>query len=613
MCRILDCRPGELQERLADHSFGIELGDEIFVRSVAGFDFDKGSATFYCDVNTGDQLFLLESTDFVEQTRNDYQTFMCDKPPPVAGILNDCILRRLYNEARLKGLDGMWDCPVAGFSTFGELLGININQTLTAVFFFDVPVGQSFCDPFVDGFPVHYGRFVNYFTSCRLARVKLLNEIRGQTNGQLTDHFANMGHMSEEVAAITMHARIERAQRDSQNRLLAIAATLFEGVLLVASGGDIVFANRSARRLLGSGSLVGRSLDDVVTLLARGEPLAFANGPFRRVIETGAAAVDDDAVFVTADGRRLTIAYTAAQLKEEGKPDAVVVSFRDIEALKAAQREALQASRLASVGQLAAGIAHEINTPIQYIGDNLRFIDEALAKLISLATAGRDLAAANLGEAARRFEDAAKTAKLPFLMAETPIAIRESLDGVAQIARIVLSMKEFSRPGTSAKTMTDLNRALESTLTVSHPVWTGVATVETTFDPSLPRVLCYASEMNQVFLNLIVNAVQAIEESGKPLPGRITVTTSSRDGVVEIRVADSGGGVPEALKDKIFDPFFTTKVVGKGTGQGLAICRDVVVTKHAGSLEVADNDEGGGAVFILRLPIDVGGSIKLRI
>ncbi|MDO8607579.1 MAG: ATP-binding protein, partial [Phaeospirillum sp.] len=116
-----------------------------------------------------------------------------------------------------------------------------------------------------------------------------------------------------------------------------------------------------------------------------------------------------------------------------------------------------------------------------------------------------------------------------------------------------------------------------------------------------------ASEMNQVFLNLIVNAAQAIETSGKPLPGRITITTSSRDGVVEIRVADTGTGVPEALKEKIFDPFFTTKAVGKGTGQGLAICHDVVATKHGGSLEVADND-GGGAVFILRLPIDGGGT-----
>ncbi|TAN49567.1 MAG: PAS domain S-box protein, partial [Rhodospirillales bacterium] len=455
MCRILDCRAAELQERLADHTFGIELGDEIFVRSVSSFDFDKGSVTFYCDVNAGDKLFLLESTDFVEQTRGDYQTFMCDKPPPVAAILNDCILRRLYNEPRLKGLDGLWDCPVAGFSTFGELLGININQTLTAVFFFDVPVGQSFCDPFVDRFPVHYGRFVNYFTSCRLARVKLLNEIRGQTNGQLTDHFADMGHMSEEVTAITMHARLERAQRDSQNRLLAITSTLFEGVLLVALDGDIVFANPSAQRMLGREPLAGCSLDDVMTLQTRGEPITFAHGPFRRVIETGAAAVDDDAVFATADGRRLSIAYAAAQLQEEGKPDAVVISFRDIETLKAAQREALQASRLASVGQLAAGIAHEINTPIQYIGDNLHFIDDALVKLISLAAAGRDLAAAGPGETASRFEDAVKTAKLPFLMEEAPVAIRESLDGVAQIARIVLSMKEFSHPGTSAKTMTD--------------------------------------------------------------------------------------------------------------------------------------------------------------
>lgn len=609
MCRILDCRPAALQERFANHTFGIELGDEIFVRSVASFDFDNGSASFYCDVNAGDQLFLLESTDFVEQTRRDYQAFMCDKPRPVAAILNDCILRRLYNEAQLWGLDGLWDCPVAGFSTFGELLGININQTLTAVFFFDVPVGQPFCDPFVDAFPIHYGRFVNYFTSCRLARVKLLNEIRGRTAGQLTDHFADMAFMSEEVAAIAMHARIERTQRDSQNRLRAITSTLFEGVLLVTSSGEIVFANRAAQQLLGMESLTERPLDSVMTLLARGEPVAFVHGPFLRVIETGESVVDNDAAFSTADGRRLAIAYAAAQLREEGKPDAAVISFRDIEALKTAQREALQASRLASVGQLAAGIAHEINTPVQYIGDNLRFIDDALAKLVGVLAAGRELAAdqAVQSEAMARFEDAVKTAKLPFLLAEAPVALRESLDGVAQIARIVLSMKEFSHPGTSNKTMTNLNRALESTLTVSHTVWKEVAEVDTNFDAALPPVLCYASEMNQVFLNLIVNAAHAIAVSGKVLPGRITVTTHHRDGWVEITVADSGTGVPESIKDRIFDPFFTTRDVGKGTGQGLAICRDVVVTKHGGSLDVGGM-EGEGAVFIIRLPVDGGGT-----
>lgn len=412
---------------------------------------------------------------------------------------------------------------------------------------------------------------------------------------------------ADTLAGIIKRKRIEEDLRDHQNRLAAITATLFEGVLQVTANGEIIFANQSAQRLLGVEALVGHPLDSVMTLLALGEPVAFAQSPFQRVIETGSTAVDDDAVFATTGGRRLAIAYAAAQLREEGKPDAVVISFRDIEALKTAQREALQASRLASVGQLAAGIAHEINTPIQYIGDNLRFIDDALARMGSILAAGQELAAdqAVPSEVAARFEDAVKAAKLPFLLAETPVALRESLDGVAQIARIVLSMKDFAHPGTSSKAMTDLNRALDSTLTVSHTVWKEVAEAKTDFDPTLPPVLCHAGEMNQVFLNLIVNAAHAIATSGKPLPGRITVTTRLDDGYAEITVADSGTGVPAAIRDRIFDPFFTTKEVGQGTGQGLAICRDVVVTKHGGSLEVADND-GGGAVFVIRLPMNGG-------
>jgi len=164
-------------------------------------------------------------------------------------------------------------------------------------------------------------------------------------------------------------------------------------------------------------------------------------------------------------------------------------------------------------------------------------------------------------------------------------------------------MKEFSHPGTSGKTATDINRALENTLTVTRNTWKHFAEIERAFDPGLPPVSCHTGEMNQVFLNLIVNAAQALETSGKPLPGRISIATRVDGNWVEIRVSDSGNGVPKAIREHIFDPFFTTKAVGKGTGQGLAICRDVVVSKHGGSIEVG-GEEGAGAVFTVRLPVD---------
>ncbi|TAN46370.1 MAG: hypothetical protein EPN26_15250 [Rhodospirillales bacterium] len=251
-----------------------------------------------------------------------------------------------------------------------------------------------------------------------------------------------------------------------------------------------------------------------------------------------------------------------------------------------AEHEAMQAARLASIGQLAAGIAHEINTPAQYVGDNLRYVEDVLPPLLD---AVRGIAPLPAGEADLLAED-------------LPAAIKEALEGVARISKIVQSMKEFSLPGTTEMTTTDLNKALESTLTVCQNELKTAAQVEKRFDPDLPCVVCHASEVNQVFLNLILNAAQAIQSSGKPLPGRILVETLREAGFAVVRVSDSGAGVPMALRERIFDPFFTTKPVGQGTGQGLAICRDVIEVKHKGGIEVGGS-EGEGAVFTVRLPI----------
>ena len=463
----------------------------------------------------------------------------------------------------------------------------------------------------VRGKPLPSGGYVTTYTDVT-RRHKAEQELR-RAYDDLEDRIdARTRELSDQIR---IRSVTEAALRGSRERLKGITDSLFEGVVTVNAQGLVAFANPAAKRVLefapDLGDVEGYPLDSLMAVRTRTGDVGFADSPFLQVLKSNAALHDDDATFITASGKAVAVAYACAPLGdgEDEAKRSVIISFRDIEMLKAAQREALQASRLASVGQLAAGIAHEINTPVQYVGDNLSFIDDALAKLISVAAAGRDLAlaaaATDLKEEAGRFEAVVHSVRLPFLVDEAPIAVRESLDGVARIARIVLSMKEFSHPGTNAKTATDINRALESTLIVSHNVWKQVADVETILDPSLPPVLCYASEMNQVFLNLIVNAAQAIADSGRPLPGRITVSTSHGDGYAAIAIADNGPGVPMAIRERIFDPFFTTKDVGMGTGQGLAICRDVVVVKHGGGIELADND-GGGAVFMVRLPIEEG-------
>jgi signal transduction histidine kinase len=250
-----------------------------------------------------------------------------------------------------------------------------------------------------------------------------------------------------------------------------------------------------------------------------------------------------------------------------------------------AEHDAMQASKLASIGQLAAGIAHEINTPTQYVGDNLSYIANALPDMLKALQGGPALSERDIAIFAE----------------DLPAAVAEARQGVARIAKIVGSMKEFSHPGTTEMSNTDINKALESTLTVSQNEWKMVAEIETRLAPDLPAVLCFASEVNQVFLNLILNAAQAIQGSGKKLPGRILIESFEDQGAVVVRFTDNGPGIPEDLRERIFDPFFTTKPVGQGTGQGLAISRDVIEAKHGGRIEVGGN-VGEGTVFTVRLP-----------
>jgi signal transduction histidine kinase/HAMP domain-containing protein len=413
---------------------------------------------------------------------------------------------------------------------------------------------------------------------------------------------------------VDMRVRSERALRESRTRLKSITDSLFEGVVVVDPLGQVVFANPSARQLLELdhfvGDIEGLPLESLF-VLRRTEADNFTGERafWRHALDDLTTHHDNDAIFDLTTGHSLSVAFACSiTLDDDRKGQYAIISFRDIGLLKQAEREAMQSARLASIGELAAGIAHEINTPIQYIGDNLRYVGEALPKIATCVAAGRTLAdhaaeTEELADATARYQETVSGAKISRLLTELPDAVAESLDGISQIARIVLSMKEFSHPGTSVKVTTDINQALESTLTVTRNAWKHVAEVERDFDPALPLIVCHAGEINQVFLNLIVNAAQAIETSGKPLPGKIRISTTSGSGWLEIRIADNGLGIPKAIRERIFDLFFTTKPVGKGTGQGLAICRDVVMVKHGGTIDV-DGIEGEGAVFTVRLPFE---------
>jgi signal transduction histidine kinase len=276
---------------------------------------------------------------------------------------------------------------------------------------------------------------------------------------------------------------------------------------------------------------------------------------------------------------------------------------------KRMEQELLRAQKLEAVGQLAAGIAHEINTPAQYVGDNARFLDSSfgdIGKLLDLLP--RLLAAAKQGtvpESLLAQADAAvSSADLAYLQEEIPAAIRQSLEGIERVAGIVRAMKDFAHPGNGHKQYHDLNRAIQSTLTVSRNEWKYVAEVVTDFATDLPLVPCLPGDFNQVVLNLVVNAAQAIADvvgDGSKGKGTITVETRLDGDWAEIRIADTGTGIPERVREKVFDQFFTTKDVGRGTGLGLSIAHAIVVQKHGGSINF-QTEEGKGTVFTIRLP-----------
>jgi len=399
--------------------------------------------------------------------------------------------------------------------------------------------------------------------------------------------------------------------RTEMNEMILNSAA--EGVLALDRTGTVVFVNPAAARTLGRepGELMGRMLDEVFHhTKSDGSLHPWGESPVHATLQEGTILHVDRGAFRSSDGVDFPVEYTSAPIREGGTILGAVVTFRDITERRLLERQRAQAQKLESIGQLAAGIAHEINTPTQYIADNTRFLEDVFRDLgVLLAACSRLHEAADEGaipeQAVRDVIAAAEQAHAAYLAEEIPRAIAQSLEGVDRVAAIVNSMREFSRPGGDQKQAIDLNRAIQNALTVSRSEWKYVADAVTDLDPDLPLVTCLPAECNQVFLNLIINAAHAIGEKLGPGPtqkGTITVSTR-RDGQwVEIRVEDTGTGIPVESRARVFDPFFTTKEVGRGTGQGLAVAYSVVTEKHGGTIRF-ETEAGRGTTFFIRLPL----------
>ncbi|MCW2696841.1 MAG: domain S-box-containing protein [Modestobacter sp.] len=305
------------------------------------------------------------------------------------------------------------------------------------------------------------------------------------------------------------------------------------------------------------------------------------------------------------DGRWVLMEAVASALRDEaGVLEEIQVFSRNVTDRRAREARFQEESKLESLGRLSAGLAHEINSPIQFVGDNARFLAEAYQDLIRIVLFYRGLLASTdplaWEERRAQIRQAEEGIEFDYLQTEIPSAVEQTLHGIERVSTIVRAMKRFSHPGHDEQEPADLNEAIEATATVTRHQVNSVADLCLEL-AELPPVRCNIADLNQVFLNLIVNAADAIADTGEP--GVITVATALDGDHVTIAITDTGGGIPDDVRSKIFDPFFTTKDVGKGSGQGLPLVHAVIHEGHGGTLAV-DSTVGSGSTFTIRLPLD---------
>ncbi|MFH1277856.1 MAG: ATP-binding protein [Candidatus Eisenbacteria bacterium] len=382
-------------------------------------------------------------------------------------------------------------------------------------------------------------------------------------------------------------------------------------VILVGVGENdrVTHWNRPAEEVFGveEGEMAGRRF--------REAPLDWDWDEFNRQVEhcrrTRERARIHPFSYTRRDGKECSLDITLNPFHASPeKPTGYLLVGEEITERRTLESQLIHAQKMESIGSLAAGIAHEINTPAQFVGDNLTFLRDSVGDLTNLLGAYDRLLRAARESAVTQdviaeVESAREAADVEYLIDELPKAIEQSSDGISRVSSIVRAMKEFSHPDGAEMTVCDLTKAVENTVTVAKNEWKYVADVETEFDPALPPVVCLPGEINQVILNLVTNAAHAIGDvidTEKGEKGKIRISTKLAGDHAEIRVADTGGGIPENVRKKIFDPFFTTKPVGRGTGQGLAIIHNSVVNKHQGEVTF-ETETGKGTTFIVRLPL----------
>jgi signal transduction histidine kinase len=483
--------------------------------------------------------------------------------------------------------------------------------------------------------------FLGLMKYYRQAYIDLLDEHSGFNQPQAVKLLVNRFFDRIEIAYCSEWASTDgemqiRALSDSnlhlvneKNKYLTLFESLSSPVILCNNDGNVDNYNNAAGRLLLGSSTPGsryyakHRYDQTPPALH--EELA-------QIMAEGGQSLEVEKVYLTPEGEKTYDVQIKQMLDVSHKFTGYTILFNDItdrlrwsrrleevnrrqkqliDDLNQTRQQLVQSEKMAAIGQLSSGIAHEINTPIQYIGENARFLQDAfedmqrvskaLQKLLEVVEKG-ELNEDLITDARQQLEEA----DTDYLFDEVPRAINQSLEGVERISTIISAMKVFAGPNTEKMTDTDINEAIINSVNLSANEWKYHAEIETDLDPTLPPILCVPGEVNQALLNIIVNAANAIsnqtEKSSQVEKGKISIRSRLDGEWVVIDISDTGPGIPDEIKSKIFDPFFTTKEVGKGTGQGLTVVYQAIVEKHAGEIDVKTT-LGEGTTFEVRLPV----------
>lgn len=517
---------------------------------------------------------------------------------------------------------------------FAGLVGVGL-LVFGGLLHYSAPIGFVCIPPMVWA-AYRFGQREAATASCLLSAIAVWGTLQGlgpfvrpSPNASLLLLQAFMGVVT--VTALTLAAvvserrRAEALLRQREGELSDFFENATMAMHWAGPDGTILWANQAELDLLGypREDYIGRNvaefhddpkiIADIFQRLARKETiqsyparLRCRNGALKYVlINENALWRDSDFIHTRCFTRDITDQKLAERLVRDNRR-----LIDEIAERQRAEAQLLQAQKFEVIGQLAAGIAHEINTPIQYVNNNLGFLHQIFSRLDRLlAGCHQLLTAAKQGtvppELTARVETLMGEAEVDYLREEVPKAVAQSLEGVARVAKIVRSVREMSHPGAPGRKIPlDLNKTLESALTMARNEWTLVAEVVTDFDPALPPVPCLEDVLHQALLNLLINAAQAVGEvvQGTNRKGIITVRTRRQGDWAQLEIHDTGLGIPQAVQPKIFEPFFTTKDVGRGTGQGLAIAHASIVRQHGGSLWF-ETREGRGTTFFIRLPL----------